>query len=71
MKICKLFIDKAFLAEKLGIDESQFAIGEVESNNAEITFTVFIDENAETKMEARTAKIKNDGLNLVRRARLD
>jgi hypothetical protein len=69
MKICKLYINKAFLAEKLGIDESQFAIGQVESNISEIGFTILIDENADIGVEKKVFKLDNNG-GLIRRSKL-
>lgn len=68
MKACKLYVDKSYLAEKLGIEESQFAIGKVESNLSEIEFTILIDEDAITK-ELKTVRLANNDL-LIRRNKI-
>lgn len=46
MKASKFYIDRKDIAEKLGVAESQIAIGDVESDFDSITFTVFIDGDA-------------------------
>lgn len=47
MKMATIYISKSDIAEKLGIDSSQFVFGKVESNYYEVQFDVIVDSNAE------------------------
>lgn len=66
MKATKFYIDRKFLAEKLGVDESSLVIGDVESNFDSIEFTVFIDSDAKVSEGVEIV----EGLNLIRRKKL-
>lgn len=49
MKMASIYIDKKYIADKLGIEADQFVFGKVESNYNDIQFDVIIDSNAEVK----------------------
>jgi hypothetical protein len=66
MKATKLYIDKNFLSEKLGIDEDQFVIGNVVSNDSMIEFTVFIDDSANVGLKEFVFQVEPN-INIRRR----
>lgn len=49
MKMATVYINKSYIAEKLGIDESKFVFGDIQGDSREIQFNVFIESDAEVK----------------------
>lgn len=60
MKACKIFISKRDLAEKLGINENQFVIGQVNGNCDMIEYMIYIDDNAVVNDEIDTTENLDD-----------
>lgn len=65
MKACKLYFDRKYIAERLGISEEQLVIGQVESSLTEVTITILVDDDAEVE----STKVENE--RSIRRQRLD
>lgn len=57
MKFSKIYFDREFFAEKLGVDTSQIAIVEVDSHLHEVNVTIAIDNDAITKGEIETREV--------------
>lgn len=52
MKFSNVYVDRNQLAEKLGVNVGQIAIAKVEHNLNDVTITVAVDQDAETKIDA-------------------
>jgi hypothetical protein len=69
MKVVSIYINKKYFAEKLGIKENQFVLGDIEADSNEIQFKIFIDNDAEVKESSQVSE-SHSGWN-IRRQTLD
>ena len=57
MKFTKIYFDREFFAEKLGVDANQIAITDVSNQLHELNVTIAIDNDATTKGELQASEL--------------